>query len=73
MKKFLNFITFLIVASLPCYADNPTYSTSDNYSWLTEGFRFSYQLKGRKKLFLCRIWPENLCINYELGRRQHPP
>ena len=31
MKKFLNFITFLIVASLPCYADNPTYSTSDNY------------------------------------------
>ena len=65
MKKFLNFITFLIVASLPCYADNPTYSTSDNYSWLTEGFRFSYQLKDSSGNFTTIIDNKTIYFNKE--------
>ena len=49
MKKFstIIFVLFLFFTCINCFAgdDDPTYSTTDNYSWVSEAYRYTYQLK----------------------------
>ena len=42
-KKFIIIFQICFLSVIQTQAQ--TYSTFDNYSWVTEGFRFSYQLK----------------------------
>ena len=41
------FVFFLFFTGINCFAgdDDPTYSTTDNYSWVSEAYRYTYQLK----------------------------
>ena len=62
-KKFIIIFQICFLSVIQTQAQ--TYSTSDNYSWVTEGFRFSYQLKDSEGKYTTIIDNKTIYFNKE--------
>ena len=62
-KKFIIIFQICFLSVIQTQAQ--TYSTSDNYSWVAEGFRFSYQLKDSSGNYTTIIDNKTIYFNKE--------